>query len=679
MTMWRSSPSRGSLEVLADALLRNVGFMCSRFLIFLARRAALSIVYGSILAQASAQLIPPDRVVDWTPGIVVGVPGGIPIRITQIDATASPYSADKTGNSDAAAAINSAISAAPSNSVVLLPAGTYKLLSPIRLKNFVSIRGEGADKTFLRYSATWGAAITIGAGTDYQWNSPGAPDNAIVGGMSKGSSNIVVGSASQVSVGDLLHIRTLNNPALPVIHTMGYERVQRQFTRVVAKSGNSLTIWPPLYWSLDPALAPTFARGQKTEYAGVENLAINAIDSTSPTAMVNFEQAFACWALNVRVNDVANYGIGGGTSLQCEIRGCRITKAKTGGSNHAGILLGISSGFLVEDNICEYVFPNVELNGVSGCVFAYNFFDSDYWGGSFNANHNPHNHRNLYEGNMSANFQSDGYFGGASDETLFRNWWHTEVPYSGTQNQVQSTIWAVKLNRFCRNFSLVGNLIGTPKTNLTYYGLLSIGKPNIGNEDWLGFGPPWSQGLREGGQVMFSQNGSTVTASSPFFGATNVGCWIQSRTDGSVSQVGSYISATQVSVNTSANRTNQTFALAAGPAGFQELDTNVLATALFKANFYFPTAKPQDSRVWPTNQSQNSVSIGAEVLPQSLFRSTKPSYFGKLAWPPFDPANPTPGTTPIPAAYRFLYGTNPPAASSSEAPQAPSNLKILQN
>jgi hypothetical protein len=132
-------------------------------------------------------------------------------------------------------------------------------------------------------------------------------------------------------------------------------------------------------------------------------------------------------------------------------------------------------------------------------------------------------------------------------------------------------------------------------------------------------------------------------------------------------------------VNTSANRTNQTFALAAGPAGFQELDTNVLATALFKANFYFPTAKPQDSRVWPTNQSQNSVSIGAEVLPQSLFRSTKPSYFGKLAWPPFDPANPTPGTTPIPAAYRFLYGTNPPAASSSEAPQAPSNLKILQN
>ncbi|HEX9487763.1 MAG TPA: glycosyl hydrolase family 28-related protein, partial [Gemmatimonadales bacterium] len=81
-------------------------------------------------------LIPPERITVWNPG----VPGGIPVRTT-VCATisASTYG---NGTTDAAAAINSALAACPSGQVVMLPAGTYLVKSPIQLfKSNVVLRG----------------------------------------------------------------------------------------------------------------------------------------------------------------------------------------------------------------------------------------------------------------------------------------------------------------------------------------------------------------------------------------------------------------------------------------------------------------------------------------------------------------------------------------------------------
>lgn len=82
---------------------------------------------------------------------------------------------------------------------------------------------------------------------------------------------------------------------------------------------------------------------------------------------------------------------------------------------------------LVRYNIIKGFFPNIEVNSSSsGNVFAYNFC---YFPVSFNnggidilSNHSAHNHYNLYEGNVGKMLMSDGYFGSASEDTLFRNW-----------------------------------------------------------------------------------------------------------------------------------------------------------------------------------------------------------------------------------------------------------------
>jgi hypothetical protein len=99
-----------------------------------------------------------------------------------------------------------------------------------------------------------------------------------------------------------------------------------------------------------------------------------------------------------------------------------------------------------------------------------------------------------------------------------------------------------------------------------------------------------------------------------------------------------------------------------GSNGFQEMDLDVEATTLLKGNYNYL------AKTVPANEATT------EALPPSLFRSAKPAWFGTLAWPPFDPANPNPTHTSIPAGQRFANGGNPAPAQpppSEPPPSAP--------
>jgi hypothetical protein len=52
-------------------------------------------------------------------------------------------------------------------------------------------------------------------------------------------------------------------------------------------------------------------------------------------------------------------------------------------------------------------------------------------------------------------------------------------------------------------------------------------------------------------------------------------------------------------------------------------------------------------------------SIADRTIPDSMFLSSKPSWFGNLAFPPIDPSRSSVSPTNIPAAYRFFYGVDP--------------------
>lgn len=571
-------------------------------------RYALS-VFGLLLlaASASAQLIPQSRLVPWAPGVDVGVPGGIPTtRTRKIDVTQSPYNADKTGGADASAAIRSAINAAVANDIVYLPAGRYRIDSSISIsKSNITIRGDGDSTLIDNRSGSQGFFV----GGDFQGASV-----AISGSPTKGATTITVASSSNFNVNDNIIISLDNDPTLPVVHVSGRARTRSQVTRVIAKSGNNLTISPALYFNLPANLnpgaqpLPVMAAG-----VGIEDL---KIDGTNGNAAYSIwmEQAYGCWIKNVTSYMSASYHIFLHYSLKCEIRHSHVDNSKTHVANGSGLILYYSSANLLEDNIIQRVFPSVEINkGSSGNVIAYNLGIRSFYGdpassagASFDSNHDAHNSFDLYEGNIGESFQCDGYFGSTSEITVFRNWFRGYCPDT-TQN------WkCVILNRFSRNISVVGNVLG--QTGYTWILDAGTTQPSYANKYIYVFGYPNMGNGTYSGTAQLSEGDAWAD-----FGGTP------------------------------------------GAGGFQELDLDVRATTILKGNYNTQTGGV------PSTEA-----LGSDTLPDSLYQPSKPSWFGGLAWPAFGPTNPNMDITAIPAGYRYINGTDPATGPAT----APSNARI---
>jgi hypothetical protein len=60
------------------------------------------------------------------------------------------------------------------------------------------------------------------------------------------------------------------------------------------------------------------------------------------------------------------------------------------------------------------------------------------------------------------------------------------------------------------------------------------------------------------------------------------------------------------------------------------------------------------------------------TLPNSLYLSSKPSWFGTLAWPPFDPSSPNQDYEAIPAGYRYVHNAEVPTTPTSSPTPTPS-------
>jgi hypothetical protein len=366
---------------------------------------------------------------------------------------------------------------------------------------------------------------------------------------------------------------------------------------------------------------------------------------------------------------VASYCIYVYDSVHFEMRECVIGPAPGEGSNKAGLLHNYASGSLIENNIFKGVFPLIEMNqGSSGNVVGYNFCI----GSTANINHGPHNFLNLYEGNIAPFIQSDGYFGGASQETLFRNWFHGD--FDGVRYP-----W-VGLNRFSRDFSLVGNILGS--TNYTWPNdYVSLGNPNIGNSSyylpantnnvWRDWGISSNVVRRWSG---FVSNKTSTTSGTVWFptdvlaSLTNVSALSHETnfTTGNVGGIfgatvanfvtlGAWLSTTTIVVTNMSHATlpdvGQSFVLLPGPLGFQELDLDVSNSLIREVNFNF-----YDAAI-PAGEA-----LGGETLSNSLYRTSKPVWFGALDWPPFDPTTETSSQSKasyddLPAGRQYL-GSN---------------------
>jgi len=548
-------------------------------------------IFGRATRRAGSTILPEDRLGDWKSA---GVPGGIPKRTVLIDVTKAPYNADPTGAADAQPAIAQAIAKAAENEVVYLPAGAYRLNNGFGTggKSRITLRGDGPDKTILRIQT---GGISVGTG-GADWWYPNRHKVDLAAGAVKGATHLVVADPKGLDVGQLCQVSLKNDPKLPVIVPGAFEFMRTQVTRIVGKRENEILISPPLQFDLPMALAPRVRPTARTaEFVGIEDLAIDGAAANAQVG-ISLSTAFGCWIRNVAVRNIVNYHVSISDALQCEIRHSTIATRKGAGSNGAGFLVGTTCSSLFEDNILVEQFPHIEVNASTGNVFGYNYcHDSTIQGVvgcSINSNHGAHSSYNLYEGNISPKFQADGYHGSSSHDTLFRNWLH------GTSDKTQLFWICVNLNRFTRNYSIVGNVLGSKGHPWIYdndnkgYGydqhlIYSLGMPNMGNGGFNGVaqpskGKPWADwaGILAGGK-------------------------------------------------------------GPGPGGFQELDLDVRATTILKGNYNYK------HEAVPANEA-----LSGAGLPKSLYLSEKPAWFGSLAWPAFGPDT-TFENNKIPAQARF--------------------------
>jgi hypothetical protein len=490
--------------------------------------------------------------------------------------------------------------------VVFLPAGRYRCNSTLYLdfnRDGITLRGAGAGTVIDSRAAS--SAISLGVASDYNWAWPSS-GNVVSSGLSKGSSNITIGSTSAFSIGQIVQLTMQNSTTatFPVVHVSGFGGLMRQKTRVTGKTDTTLSVWPALYGDYSALTTKVNVAQLQTDFAGIEDLAIDCSNG-SVIYGIQLEQAYACWIKGVRVIKPVNYAFFLYDSLNCEIRNCYADQRKTEGSNGAGVLCNTSSACLVEDNILYKFFPIIEVNhGSSGNVYAYNFcHDSTVFGGggaAIDSNHGPHNAYNLYEGNVAANVQSDGYFGGASHDTIFRNWLH------GTQPGI-STGWTVSLNRFTRQYSLVGNILGMTGNNASY----SFGNPNMGN-------------------------GSSTGTAQPSAGKW----WVD-------------------------------WGKSPGPGGFQEKDLDVAATTWLKGNYLFGAGVPSNESLgsdplppslyrtgkpvwWPSDMAWppfDPMNVNASMSVSGSYIPAQAAYYNNGVWPSAGGPTATPKT---PTGLRFI-------------------------
>lgn len=557
------------------------------------------------------------------PGTDVGVVGGIPTnRNTLIDVTQAPYSADKTGATDASTAITSAINAAGAladGHVVYLPAGTYRINSQIGptegLGNY-TIRGDvdasGAPTTHLDFHLTTGSGLSLGTGEDYLWSYP-TGGIAISGTMTKGTTTLTVADTSYFTVGDMFQITEDNDTTLPVVYVTSVNTPKRsQRVKCVAKGVGTIDIFPGLYWTLTSGLNPrayTLQWGQVSRAVGigVENLYLDGTNTADATFLLAIQQGLGCWVKNVRTYKHPHYDVYLSDCLLSEVRHCYFDTAQNQGSGTGGLLVQRCSAVLVEDNIFHT--NSLEVNGGSnGCVFGYNYSTglsiSSEVVQDFTTNHGPQNSNNLYEGNQIGMLMSDGYFGGESEITVFRNWATGYCPGIGYNRA------PVQLNRFTRNAQVIGNLVGvtglpfkyfngTVTTNLFLYGRPGASQTYTGTASLIN-ATPWADWAAWLG-------GATKTASD-----------------------------------------------------FQELDEDVVTTTNQLGNW-----NAIDGAI-PVAEA-----LGTTTLPNSLYRTSKPTWFASLTWPTFDPTSPPSVVTysgfaqdVIPAGYRYVHGVDPSDAAS---------------
>ena len=486
-----------------------MSFMTGRLLLLFALVVCLD-------GMARGEIIPAERRIAWRPGI----PGGIPIR-TSIFANVkdAPYSAKGDGVADDTIAIQGAIDACPSNQVVYLPAGTYRITNSMRIwKSGMTIRGEGPGRTRLQYEGPPGLVLNMQSGFyDYDFARSTAYD--LAGGYAKGSTRVTT-TDNNWAAGDIVLFDQLNDSELVFgsgdsgrcnwCGRLSGNRASGQLVEIVSATATEVTFDQPLHRGYTNTLSP---QGIKVTgvlgWTGIEDLSVTNVTRTRDT--LEMHGTAYCWFKNVRFDRSHRRHIWMAHDYRCEIRECLfqfgdgpLWSESYGPDRAYGVFLGnMSTACLIENNAFYSLHVSLALEGgPSGNVIAYNFvtnviYDNPEWTQPALAQHAPHPMMNLIEGNhFASRIISDYTWGSASHNTYFRN-----RVYDGLRQQIHYGIWEMDISRTHYYENVVGNVFGragferiyeVENRNFSIYGdkvIWRLGYVNAGDDNPAGNDP----------------------------------------------------------------------------------------------------------------------------------------------------------------------------------------------
>ncbi len=602
-------------------------------------------------ATAAGYQPPPERLpggVLWTRSSV-GVEGGIP-RGWSVATTLSPAA----GGGDNTNAINTALrDVAFKNRVVLLSAGNFPCSGEIALPPGAILRGAGPGRT--QITATGSAAVVaLAASGSFEH---GVQFTALTANRPAGSTTLSFPAvpsdvASSINVGSCLYITQDNDggadgmgdgTVMPDTTHMvkggregGTPEALNQVVRITAITKGAypggtfdVTFSPPLRWSYTTALRAHvgFVWGGSGGFltgAGLEDLTVtrsppSASNLNGDTIRVLFAQN--CWLKNVESADSPRAHVSLGTCKNFEIRHCYLhggwQPTGGGGGGGYGILMEASSDCLIEDNILSatsdpIMAPILVDYGSSGNVISYNFIPAS----AMISGHNI-----VEETVIHAGFPMFNLFEGNIGQKFTADNYH-----GGSRYQTVFRNWFKGTQAGAVNYR---DCVGIAEENL-YYNV-------VGN--------------------VLGVNGS----SSTIYDAGNG----PAPPDISVPHI--YVLGWASTVN-EYRYFNPNRATPITPPD-QPTDTRVAATTIIQGNWTPVDANngANPGQVWNDSSSDHS-------LRASFYYTSKPAFFGSLAWPAIDPSvGPPASDAVIPAAYRFLNGADP---SDGPRPAAPKGVRV---
>lgn len=425
-----------------------------------------------------------------------------PVTLTNIiNVKNPPFNAVGNGIHDDTTNLQAAI-AAGNNSVIYLPAGTYKITAQLQLANPnwpwgwtpKILRGAGPTNTFIKAYNTSGGAFIDASGSG-----PGTERAVRLAQFAPRGTNTIVlaswdgnGFFDSQNWGIIYQSNRVAGP--PWSSGQGYTEFSRsQILHITARNSaaHTITFDTPLY--LDWSTNTLFTIFYSTDAAiGVESLSIENVSGYG-THNIAFSGVFNSWIRNIESKNAYGWHIRLNDCARCDILDSYIhgfyPVGGVGGGNSvygAGIF-GQSTDNLIMDNRfdqCRHAM--IVEDGDTGNVFAYNCSTMPINEGQTNTTYlmgdmiqHGNTQFNLWEGNVAADFRMDDVIGGSVYNMSFRN------------NMTRSSYPTVSVGKWGYDIQVSNywiSVVGSVLNNVGYNPTWRVGAPDA-NGDYPYPGP----------------------------------------------------------------------------------------------------------------------------------------------------------------------------------------------